>query len=418
MKVCVIGAGVVGCATAYELCSAGHEVVLVDAKASPGEGASFANGGQLSYSYVEPLASPATLRALPAMLLDKNSPLRWRPTADLAQWMWGLRFLVACNSRQVEQSTHRLLAMAELSRSTLEEWMTRDALDFNFTRNGKLVLCPDAATLKRQRQQLAMQAYTGVAQQLLDREQCLAVEPALANYRGFAGGVWTERECAGDPHLFCQAVVAAAQKRGLQYVFDAPVQAFAFRREQATSIETAKGRLEADAFVLATGAQAPVLARQLGERLPIYPIKGYSVTLALKPGQNIPAVNVTDLSKKMVLAPLGGKLRVAAMAEFIGHDLAVAPGTLERIIRAVEKIYPDACELAQSKAWAGLRPATPTSVPIIRPSRISNVTLNVGHGALGFTLAAGSASLAAGIVTGGRSVSARNPGDLHANQVA
>jgi D-amino-acid dehydrogenase len=395
MKVCVIGAGVVGCATAYALCSAGHEVVLVDAKASAGEGASFANGGQLSYSYVEPLASPATLRALPAMLLNKNSPLRWRPTADLAQWVWGLRFLAACTSRQVEQSTHRLLAMAELSRSTLDEWMARDALDFNFTRNGKLVLCPDVATLKRQRQQLALQAYTGVAQQVMNREQCLAVEPALANYRDFAGGVWTQRECAGDPHLFCQALVAAAQKRGLQCVFDAPVQAFAFRNAQATSIETAKGRIEADAFVLATGVQAPVLARQLGERLPIYPIKGYSVTLPLKPGPGIPAVNVTDLSQKMVLAPLGGKLRVAAMAEFTGHDLSVAPHTVERITRAVEKIYPGACDLSHPNAWAGLRPAMPSSVPVIRKSRVRNVILNVGHGALGFTLSAGSAALTA-----------------------
>lgn len=402
MKVCVIGAGVVGCATAYALCSAGHEVVLVDANAAPGEGASFANGGQLSYSYVEPLASPATLRALPAMLLDKNSPLRWRPTADPAQWMWGLQFLTACNSRQAEQGTHRLLAMAELSRSTLEEWMARDSLDFSFTRNGKLVLCPDAATLRRQRQQIALQAYTGVTQQLMNRDQCLAVEPALANYHGFAGGVWTPGECAADPHLFCQALVAAAQKRGLQCFFDAPAQAFAFRNKQATSLETAKGRIQADAFVLATGANAPALARQLGERLPIYPIKGYSVTLPLKPGGNIPTVNVTDLSQKMVLAPLGGKLRVAAMAEFTGHDLGIAPGTVERITRTVEKIYPGACEFVHPNAWAGLRPATPTSVPIIRSSRISNVTLNVGHGALGFTLAAGSASLAAGLVTRGK----------------
>jgi D-amino-acid dehydrogenase len=395
MKVCVIGAGVVGCATAYLLCNQGHEVVLVDAKASPGEGASFANGGQLSYSYVEPLASPATLRALPAMLLDKDSPLRWRPTTDMAQWTWGLQFLAACTSRQAERGTHRLLAMAELSRSTLEAWMARDALDFNFTRNGKLVLCPDAPTLERQRRQLALQAYTGVEQRLLNREQCLAVEPALASYSGFVGGVWTPGECAGDPRLFCLALVAAAQKRGLQCVFDAPVQAFAFRQKHTTSVETTKGRIEADAFVLATGAQAPVLARQLGERLPIYPIKGYSLTLKMQEGASAPHTNVTSLAEKMVLAPLKGHLRVAAMAEIVGHDLDIAPATLERIRRAVDKVYPGVCDMTELKAWSGLRPATPSSVPIIRKSRVRNVVLNLGHGALGFTLSAGSAALAA-----------------------
>lgn len=399
MKICVIGAGVVGCATAYHLCSIGHDVVLVDGKSAPGEGSSFANGGQLSYSYVEPLASPATLRSLPAMLLDKSSPLRWRPTAHWAQWAWGLRFLAACNARQVEQGTHQLLGIAALSESTLDDWMARDSLEFNFTRNGKLVLCPDQPTLRRQRQQIALQAYTGVVQSLLDREQCLAIEPALANYPGFVGGVWTSAECAGDPYLYCRTLVAAAQKRGLHCFFGTQVKAFIFRNGLATAIETGNGLVSADAFVLATGVQAPVLARQLGEHLPIYPIKGYSVTLPIKPGQNLPAVNVTDLSKKMVLAPLGGALRVAALAEFSGYDLGLAPGTVERITRAVEKIYPGACEMAHPQTWAGLRPATPTSVPIIRRSRISNVALNVGHGALGFTLAAGSARLAGDILT-------------------
>lgn len=400
MRVCVIGAGVVGCATAYHLCSVGHEVVLVDGKNAPGEGSSFANGGQLSYSYVEPLASPATLRSLPAMLLDKNSPLRWRPTAQWTQWTWGLRFLAACNARQMEQGTHQLLGLAALSESTLDGWMTRDSLEFNFTRNGKLVLCPDQPTLRRQRQQIALQAYTGVVQSLLDREQCLAIEPALANYPGFVGGVWTPDECAGDPYLYCHALTGAAQKRGLRCLFATQVQAFVLRNGLATAVDTGNGPVSADAFVLANGVQAPVLARQLGEHLPVYPIKGYSVTLPIKPGQNLPAVNVTDLSQKMVLAPLGGKLRVAALAEFTGYALGLAPGIVERITRTVEQIYPGVCDITHPQAWAGLRPATPTSVPIIRKSRISNVTLNVGHGALGFTLAAGSARLAGDLLTG------------------
>lgn len=393
MKVCVIGAGVVGCATAYALCNDGHEVVLIDGNSSPGEGASFANGGQLSYSYVEPLASPATLRGLPAMLFKSNSPLRWRPTAHWDQWAWGFRFLAACNARQLEQGTHQLLRISTLSRATLDDWMVRDSLEFNFTRNGKLVLCPDESTLMRQRQQIALQAYTGVVQSLLDRDQCLAIEPALAGYTGFVGGVWTQDECAGDPYLYCQTLVAVAQQRGLLCLFDTQVKGFLFLKGRATSIETENGHLHADAFVVATGVQAPVLARQLGENLPIYPIKGYSVTLPLKPYQKLPRVNVTDLSQKMVLAVLDGKLRVAVRAEIVGYKTGIQPATIEKICHAVEKIYPGLYDMAQPCAWSGLRPATPTSLPIIRKSRVGNVVLNVGHGALGFTLSAGSAAL-------------------------
>lgn len=400
MRVCVIGAGVVGCATAFQLSEAGYDVILVDAADGPGKETSLANGGQLSYSYVEPLANPATLRGLPKMLLDKASPLRFELKPDWRQWLWGLQFLAACSSRQAAKGTRRLLEIAELSRQTMEDWTNRTREGFYFKRNGKLVLCPDDASLSRQAHQVSLQAYAGVPQEVLNRDECLHFEPALANYSGFVGGIWTETECAGDSYLFCRSLVEAAQENGMRCVFNSQVTGFAISNGAAHSVKTMDRQIEADAFVLATGARAPLLGRQLGESLPIYPIKGYSVTLQMKSSRDAPHRNVTDLSKKMVLAPLDGKLRVAAMAEVVGHDLRIPAERIEQISQAVEAIYPGLCKVDNVQPWAGLRPATPTSVPIVRRSRIRNVILNVGHGALGFTLAAGTAHLTKQLLQG------------------
>lgn len=392
MKVCVIGAGVVGCATAYALCRQGHEVTLVDRAGKPGTGSSFANGAQLSYSFVEPLASPATLRALPAMLVDPDSPLRWRLRADWRQWAWGLRFLQACNAAQLREGTRRLLALAALSRATLDAWLETDALEFGLQRNGKLVLCPDASSLARQARQVALQACAGVRQEVLDRQACLAREPGLAGYGGFVGGIWTESECAGDPHLYCQALLRASLPRGLDFRPATEVLGFELAGGRARALRTGSGAITAESFVLAAGIGAAGLARALGESLPIYPIKGFSLTLAMDPTATAPRTSVTDLSQKMVLAPLGGRLRVAAMAEIGQHGLEIPQQRVDRILSGVHKVYPGLCPSSHPDAWAGLRPATPTSVPIIRRSRVPNVFLNVGHGALGFTLAAGSAA--------------------------
>jgi D-amino-acid dehydrogenase len=391
MKVCVIGAGVVGCSTAYLLQRTGHEVTVLDAAPSAGLGTSFANGGQLSYSYVEPLASPATLRSLPALLLDASSPVRFRLRADWRQWRWLAAFLWSCRHSRAAAGTRALLGLAQDSRSVLEQWIRDEALDFAFARNGKLVLCPNERVLASQRDQVALQAVAGVKQDVLDRKECLAREPALVAYENFVGGVWTPTECVADPHLYCKALERAAVERGASFCYGVTATGFVHKGGHAHAVTCSAGTIDADAFVLCGGVQSPALAASLGESLPIYPIKGYSVTLRMKPGGRSPMASVTDLSRKMVLAPIGGELRVAAMAEIVGHDRRVRSERIGRILSAVEQIYPGLCELDPSRPWAGLRPATPDSVPIIRPSRVRNVLLNVGHGALGFTLAAGSA---------------------------
>ena len=399
MKVCVVGAGVVGCATAFELSQAGHEVTLIDAASEPGTGASFANGAQLSYSYVEPLANPATLRSLPKLLLDRDSPVRFKLHADLDQWCWGARFLLACTRRTANAGTQRLLELGALSRRTLDSWIEREHLAFAFQRNGKLVLCADSATLAHQSERVRLQAVMGVDQQVLGQDACIAREPALEACSGFVGGVWMPSECVGDPYLFCQVLVASLKQRDARCLFNTVATGFEIRRQRAVAVRTQVGLIEADAFVLANGLQGTVLAAALSERLPIYPVKGYSLTLKMKKKARAPKVSVTDLAQKTVFAPLNGALRVAAMAEIVGRDLTIPQDRVDRMIRAVERVYPGMCSFDELHPWAGLRPATPDSVPVVRAARkFDNVVLNLGHGALGFTLAAGCARLVGGII--------------------
>jgi D-amino-acid dehydrogenase len=405
MKVCVVGAGIVGCATAYQLARQGHEVLLVDSDKGPGRGTSFANGAQLSYSYVEPLASPATLLGLPSMLLSPDSPLRFRLRLDARQWWWCLQFLSACNARQTRQGTRELLLLAQLSRATLEQWMAQEAWQFSFQQNGKLVLCPDDDTLRRQAAQVRFQSDLGCQQAVLNPKACVDKEPALSGYQGqFAGGVWTADECVGDPHALSLRMTESLLRMGGQLHFETTVTGFSVRAGRIVAAQAPGGEIPADVFVIANGAAAPGLAASVHVSLPIYPIKGYSITLPIHSPHKAPVVSVTDLGRKTVFAPLGGRLRVAAMAEVVGHDLSIPPSRIQRMVRAVDALFPGACGFEETQPWAGLRPATPTAVPITRQMGPANLYVNAGHGALGFTLAAGSA------VVLGRQIMARITG--------
>ena len=396
-SVCVIGAGIIGCSAAYALARAGHAVQLVDAAPGAGLVTSYANGSQLSYSYVEPFASPATLRMLPKMLLWAESPVKFRPRLDARQWTWGLRFLWACRPGQSVRGTRALLGLAAQSRDVLDGWLAEERWDVGFAQHGKLVLCPDDATLRHQAAQVRAQAALGGRpQQLLTAADCREREPMLHRARPgwneWAGGVWTGDEAVVESHRLCLAFVEALRRLGGRVVFDTPVEDFERRGSRILAAAGPRGRIVADDFVLACGPASPALATRLGLRLPIYPIKGYSLTLPFA-SEERPRASVTHLGLKTVFAPLGDRLRVAAMAEITGHDRVIPPDRVEAMRASVDRLYPGLCDLDAPVAWAGLRPATPDSVPIVGRWRDdANLWLDVGHGALGLTLAAGSAA--------------------------
>jgi len=403
MRIVVLGAGVVGLSAAHALARDGHEVTVADGEAGPGLGTSYANGGQLSYSYVAPLAGPGVLGKVPFWLLDPDGPLHFRPRADPHQWRWLLAFVRACNATTAERTTSRLLLLAHLSRALLRDLVAREALEFGWAPSGKLVVQPDAAAMAGARRQIDLQARLGGSEQrLLDRDACLALEPALAGIaHRIAGGVFTPSEEAGDAHLFCEALHAAMLSPNLavRFLWRAEVRQLLRVGGRVAAAVTSQGILEADAFVLALGNGARALARPLGIALPIYPLKGYSLTLPIAGDAAAPRVSVTDSARKVVYARLGNTLRVAGMADIVGEDRRFDERRLDLLVRQAREAFPDAARWNMLEPWVGLRPATPTGLPILgaRPEA-PNLWLNVGQGALGFTLAMGCARVTADLI--------------------
>lgn len=397
MRVLVIGAGVIGLTTAYFLQRQGFEVTVVDREPAVGRGASGGNGAQLSYSYVAPLAEPSVLAKLPSLLFARESPLVFRPRLDPAQWLWGLRFLAAATRERARTTTAALLELAFLSRDLIEPLIADEAIACDFSRGGKLVVYPDEASLAAARAQLECQAALGCEQMLLSRALCVEREPALAGYADrFVGGVWTPGDAAADCAAFCEQLAERMRSRGVRFELGRAVKSLHVRNGRFAGAEVDAGSLEADACVLAAGSHAPRLAAGAGLRPPIHPLKGYAITLPVARGARLPACSITDVRRKVVLAPLGARVRVAGFVEMAGHDARIPQARIDALAAAAREVIGLKADLLTELApWCGFRPATPSGLPILGATPVEGLHLNVGHGALGFTLAAGSAQLVA-----------------------
>lgn len=394
LHVCVLGAGIVGLATAWQLARDGHWVTVVDS-AQTGAGASGANGAQLSYSYVQPLADPSLWLQLPKLLLSPDSPLKFRLQFDPHQWAWGLRFLAACRGSVSRRTTARLLALAAESRAAFESLMAEEAMDCDFSATGKLVLYPDAPSFAAARRQMELQRSLGTVQHAVSPSEAVSIEPALDWHAPrFAGAIHTPSECAADCYKVCQALQTRLAASGVRFRFQTEVTRLIRQGERIVAADTREGRIEADAFVVSLGTGSRRLAAPLGLDVPVYPIKGYSITVQASGAAGAaPRVNVTDAARKVVFARIGDRLRVAGMAELVGHDRDIPAERIESLVTSTRELFPHAGDFADVNAWAGLRPATPTGLPVLGRLRgaPANLLFNTGHGALGFTLAFGSA---------------------------
>lgn len=398
-SVVVLGAGIVGLASAWELAHQGYEVTVVD-RAASGAGTSRANGAQLSYSYVQPLADASIWRQLPKLLLASDSPLKLRIQADPAQWAWGLQFLAACRDDVSRRTTETLLVLAAQSRAGFDAMMAKTGMDCDFSATGKLVLYADAASFASAQRQMLLQRALGSVQEAVDAAQCVALEPALeAQAPEIAGAIYTPSECAADCFKVCEGLETALRALGVRFVLDAEVTGLVGDGARLRAAQSSAGDIEAEAFVLAMATGSVPLARGFGVRLPVYPLKGYSVTVqAAAERSAAPQVSVTDAARKIVFARLGERLRIAGMAELVGHDSSVPEERIATLLAAGRAVFPDASDYAPLDRWAGLRPATPTGLPIVGTlaKAPGNLLFNTGHGALGFTLAFGTAKVLLG----------------------
>jgi D-amino-acid dehydrogenase len=403
MKILVLGAGVAGVTAAWHFWRDGHEVTVVERNPGVALETSFANGGQLSYSYVAPLASPSVIPKIPPWLLRRDSPLRFRPELDPDQWRWCLAFLAACNSATADLSTERLLRLSFYSRDLMMALMREHALDFDYVRNGKLVVHTEQAAFGSARRLMDFQRSLGCEQSALDPAECVALEPALEEMRErIAGAIYTPSEDAGDCYKFCNELkrLMSAGPNPVAFRFDVGVERLLATRSRLMGAETSAGVLEADAYVLSLGTSTPYLVKPLGIRAPIYPLKGYSLTLPVVDERRAPKISVTDFKRKVVYATLGGELRVAGMADLSGREARIDAQRVEQLVSEVRSAFPGACDYREIKPWCGMRPATPKGTPLLGATPYANLWLNSGHGALGFTLGLATGRIVADLVAG------------------
>lgn len=390
MRIAIIGAGVAGVTSAYFLARQGHEVVVLDSQHRAGSGTSYGNGGQLSYSYVEPMASPGLLPKLPKIMLGLDPAYVMTRLFDLQLMRWGVRFLGNCTETRFKANAERLFDLAVHSKAVLHGILQECTLDFDYSRTGKLVLYPDQAGLDHAAETIDLKRGFGIEQARLTRDECIAREPALAEFQGdFAGGLFASGDEAGDAGQFCRELMSHSREQfGVTVKSDLRVLKIVREGDRVVNLETSDGLFEADHYVLATGPAAVELGATAGLKLPIYPIKGYSITLPADAGA--PSVNVTHVGHKVVFCKLGDRMRIAGFAEFARNDHDLVYDRIRVLAKLSEELFPKACDYTGAlNGWAGERPMTPNGLPIVGPTPLRNLSLNVGHGMFGWTLSCG-----------------------------
>jgi D-amino-acid dehydrogenase len=408
MKIIVLGAGVVGVTTAWYLADAGHEVTVIERRDHPGMETSLANGGQISAGHAEPWAKPAVLGKLFSWLGREEAPLLFRPRAELAQWEWGVRFLLECFPGRFERNARMLAGLASHSLECLRTLRQRTGLRYDHLSRGILHLCTDRRDFEVLARHAEAMRKIGVAREVKTRQECIAIEPALADCAApLAGGIYAPRDESGDAYKFTQGLATLCEERGVRFRTGVNVEALEAAGDIVTAARvrgTQPERIVGDAYVVSLGSYSPLLLAPLGVRIPVYPLKGYSITLPLEEREALvaPRVSITDEAHKIVISRLGDRLRAAGTAELAGYDTSVSSRRCEAIARRVRQLFPRLSHVAPGEFWAGLRPATPSNVPLVGRTRHRNLFLNTGHGTLGWTLACGSGRSLAELVCGRR----------------
>jgi D-amino-acid dehydrogenase len=403
VKVLVLGAGVVGVTSAWYLAQAGHEVLVTDRNPQAGLETSFANGGQISASHAEPWAKPSVVPKILRWLGREDAPLLFRPRADFAQWAWGLRFLMECIPGRFERNCRELAGLAAYSRDCLRALRESTGIRYDHLARGILHFATDPRDFEVLARSAEAVRALGIDRQVKSAPECLALEPALKDSEDpVTGGVYTPGDESGDACRFTQELARMAADRGVAFRFSSPLKAIEAAGEEVVATHLENESIKADAYVVALGSYSPLLLRPLGIRVPVYPLKGYSVTLALGPehAAAAPMVSLTDEARKIVISRLGNRLRAAGTAELNGYDATVNSVRCAAIAGRVRELFPGLGGITAYESWSGLRPATPNNVPIIGRSRLRNLFLNTGHGTLGWTLACGSGRALADLVSG------------------
>ena len=398
MQICILGSGILGVTTAYFLEQRGHRVTIIDRQPHSAMETSFANGGQLSYSHAEPWATPSVLPKVLKWLFQENAPLAFKARFDPEMIAWGIKFLGQCTHEKALRNATRTLRLALYSKLALHEILAETPVEFDLLKKGVLHIFTQQSLLDGALRQAAFQETLGCGFENLTPAQCLEKEPALARIeKQLLGGVFHDIDESGDIFKFTQGLAAKLQRTEFHYLTEIR----SLRRDGAkiVAVETSKGRIEADAFVVAMGSYSPKILKPLGIKSDIYPMKGYSLSVPIN-GKTAPHVSITDQGSKIVYSRLGNILRAAGTAEFAGHDHEITPKRIAHLKAEMQRLFGDCGDFSASTGWACLRPQTPAGTPLLGKTPYTNLYLNTGHGTLGWTLGPGSAKIVADTIEG------------------
>jgi D-amino-acid dehydrogenase len=401
VKVLVLGGGVIGVTTAYYLAGSGHEVTVVDRQAEPALETSFANAGEVSPGYASPWAGPGVPIKAIKWLLMKHGPLVIRPNLDPAMWAWLIKMLRNCTSARYAINKSRMIPLAEYSRDCLRALRAETAIHYDERSQGTLQLFRTQAQLDGTAGDIAVLKQYGVPYEVLDRDGCVGAEPALAAVKHrIAGGLRLPQDETGDCHMFTQALAGRAAKLGVQFRFKTTIERLTVDGLRISGVATSAGLLTADAYVVALGSWSPLLLRPLGISIPVYPVKGYSITVPVTDPDAAPVSTVMDESYKVAITRLGDRIRVGGTAEVSGYSDRLYPARRATLDHSLIELFPRGGNPGEATFWSGLRPMTPDGPPVIGATRYPNLHLNTGHGTLGWTMACGSGRVLADLLSG------------------
>ncbi|HXH02103.1 MAG TPA: D-amino acid dehydrogenase [Candidatus Competibacteraceae bacterium] len=401
MKVVILGSGVVGVASAYYLAKAGHEVEVLDRQPGPALETSYANAGEVSPGYASPWAGPGVPLKAVKWLLQKHAPLVVRPKLDPAMWAWMWRMLLNCTQAAYEVNKPRMMRLAHYSRDCLIELRRDTGIQYDERAKGTLQLFRDQKGVDGTAKDIAILEQYGVSYRLLDREGCIGQEPGLARVKDkIAGGLLLPNDETGDCYKFTNALAQMAEALGVKFHYGVTIDGLEAEGGRISAVRTDCGRFQAERYVLALGSYSPQLLAPVGIRIPVFPVKGYSLTVPIVDYAAAPESTILDESYKVALTRLGDRIRVGGTAELAGYDLRLRASRCETIRFVVEDLFPGGGDMSKAQFWTGLRPMTPDGTPIVGKTRYANLFLNTGHGTLGWTMACGSGRVIADLVSG------------------
>ncbi|MFC3532942.1 D-amino acid dehydrogenase [Vogesella facilis] len=403
MKVIVLGGGVVGISTAWYLAKAGVDVTVIERQPGPALETSFGNAGQISPGYAAPWAAPGIPMKALKWLFQKHAPLAIRVDGSTYQWEWMARMFANCNYEAYNVNKGRMMRLAEYSRDKIRELKAETGINFEGRNGGTLQLFRSQQQVDAMGKDIEVLKECGVEYQVLDADGCARIEPALAKTKHkLKGGLRLPNDDTGDCQLFTTLLADMCAEQGVKFLWGKSIDGIETYANKVTGVRVEGELLSADHYVVATGSYSRDMVKTLGIDIPVYPVKGYSLTVPITNAKGAPVSTVLDETYKIAITRFDDRIRVGGMAELAGFDLSLNPKRRATLEMVVTDLYPDGGDVSRAEFWTGLRPMTPDGTPIIGGTRFANLSLNTGHGTLGWTMCAGSGKVLADQIVGAK----------------